>query len=94
MASGDGAPELFFSLTKASADNRRGQMRLGGESDADSDVLRLAAGVKGRTLRQASACTVPMHACTRLCFCMLFPKHVSHGCVCAADAPDACSRRC
>lgn len=64
-------------------------MRLGGESHADSDVLRLAAGVKGRTLRQASACSAPMHACTRLWPCMLFSKHVfARLCVfvCAADA--------
>lgn len=39
------------------------QMRIGGESDPDSDVLQLVAGVKKKMLRQPLACMRCIYAC-------------------------------
>lgn len=85
----DAAPP-FFTLSSTGSKFfcdeglRRQQTRtttwLGGESGADSDVLRLAAGVRGRTLCQAAAW---QHACTRLWSCMFFfPNVCVYACTC------------
>lgn len=61
--------ELFFVTRPPRITDAAG--RLGGESDADSDVLRLAAGVRGRTLR-TYACvhtSVALHVIFQTCVC-------------------------
>lgn len=54
------------------------QMRIGGESDPDSDVLQLVAGVKRRcSASHWRSCTLYMHACTRLCPSVFFAERMS-----------------
>lgn len=42
------------------------QMRIGGESDPDSDVLQLVAGVKKKMLCQPPVCTDCIYACMHM----------------------------
>lgn len=80
------AAQLFF-VTEASADNRRANAAGRRESGADSDVLRLAAGVRGRTLR-AYACvhtSVALHVIFQTCVCTC--RYLTHAC----EPPCTCS---
>lgn len=61
------------------------QMRIGGESDPDSDVLQLVAGVKKKTLCQPLACIHCIYACMHTSVPLhVFPERASlcASCIC------------